>query len=124
MLEKVHLLNVCESLTELWSPRVVGEVNDQYIKVAKVQGQLAWHKHDNEDEMFFILRGELEIEYEDTSVHLKEGDMHVVPRGTMHNPLAAEECLIALVETRTTQHTGDIVTPKTRSIEDQLGGVG
>ena len=117
----MNLLKEASGLTEYWSPRVVGQVNDQYIKVAKLKGELAWHKHDDEDEMFLILSGRLRIEYEDRHVDLEVGDCHVVPRNTMHNPVCDEECLVALVETVTTQHTGDIVTEKTRSIAEQLG---
>ena len=120
-MKTVNLLKELELVDEYWSPRVVGEVNDQYIKVAKLKGTLAWHKHDDEDELFYVLRGRLVIEYEDDQVVLNEGDFHVVPKGTLHNPVAEEECWIALIETVTTRHTGDVVTDKTRSIEQQLG---
>jgi mannose-6-phosphate isomerase-like protein (cupin superfamily) len=109
-------------LTEYWSPKVVGQVNDQYIKVAKVKGDLAWHKHDAEDEMFLVLEGTLSIEFEDRTIVLNRGDFHVVPRGVMHNPSCKDECLLALIETVTTKHTGDVVTKKTRSIKSQLAG--
>jgi mannose-6-phosphate isomerase-like protein (cupin superfamily) len=96
-------------------------VNDQYVKVAKLKGDLTWHKHDQEDELFYILKGDLVIEYQDRKVHLREGDFHVVPKGVMHNPVCDEECWVALVETVTTRHTGDVVIDKTKRIEDQLG---
>ena len=111
-----------ESLQELWSPKVVGELNDQYVKVAKVKGELAWHKHDEEDEMFFILQGALRIEYEGSFVELSEGDFHIVPKGTMHNPVCEDECLIVLIESKSTKHTGDVVIEKTVSIINQLEG--
>jgi mannose-6-phosphate isomerase-like protein (cupin superfamily) len=117
----VNLDRAAGSLEELWSPRVVARVNDQFLKVARVKGQLTWHKHDAEDELFYILKGRLKIEYEDGVVELGPGDAHVVPRGVLHNPVADEECLIALVETVTTKHTGDVVTPLTKTIEQQLG---
>ena len=119
----VNFLQVLEQITEHWSPRVIGRVNDQYVKVAKVQGQLAWHKHDSEDEMFLVVYGRLILQFEDKEVVLNPGDFYVVPKGTMHNPVAEEECGIVLIETVTTQHTGDVVTPLTRSIEEQLSGV-
>jgi len=106
---------------DYWSPRVVGRVNDQYIKVAKLMGTLAWHKHDDEDELFYVLKGSLVIEYEDDQVVLNEGDFHVVPKGVMHNPVAEDECWIALIETVSTKHTGDVTIDKTKSIEQQLG---
>jgi len=72
-----------------WSPKVIGRVNDQYLKVAKVKGNFAWHKHDDEDELFLVMRGELLIELENSDpVTLPEGDFYVVPRGVMHNPVA------------------------------------
>lgn len=111
---------IARALTELWSPRVVAEVDDAYIKVAKVQGSLAWHSHENEDEVFFVLKGQLRIEMESGSVELNEGDMFVVPKGVRHNPVAEDECHLMLIERKTTLHTGDVVTPGTRSLADQL----
>ena len=116
----VNLRQEAASLDDYWSPRVLGRVNDQYVKVAKIKGDFTWHKHDDEDEMFLVLKGKLRIEYEDGVVDLGEGDFHVVPRGTMHNPVCEEECLVALIETVTTRHTGDKVTSQTKAIEDQL----
>ena len=120
-MKTVNLLKELELVSDYWSPRVVGEVNDQYIKVAKLKGMLTWHKHDDEDELFYVLRGRLVIEYEDGQVVLNEGDFHVVLKGVMHNPVAKDECWIALIESVTTKHTGDVVTDKTKSIEQQLG---
>ncbi|HIP77872.1 MAG TPA: cupin domain-containing protein [Kiloniellaceae bacterium] len=120
----VNLKTQLDGVEELWSPRVVGRVNDQFVKVAKVKGELAWHKHDAEDELFLVLKGRLVIQYEDGEVTLEEGDVHIVPKGRMHNPVAAEECWIALVETVTTQHTGDIVTEKTKPVDRQIADGG
>src|SRR5688572_29836380 len=78
---------MAQTLGELWSPRVVAELDDNYVKVAKVHGTLAWHSHDNEDELFYILKGHLRIEMEDGNVELDEGDMFVVPKGVRHNPV-------------------------------------
>jgi mannose-6-phosphate isomerase-like protein (cupin superfamily) len=111
---------IAASLTEYWSPRVVAEVDDSFIKVAKVHGSLAWHSHAHEDEMFLILKGHLRIEMEARTVELGEGDMFVVPKGVRHNPVADEECHLMLIERKSTQHTGDIVTEKTRSLAEQL----
>ena len=107
-------------LTEFWSPRVIAEVDDAYVKVAKVKGALAWHSHENEDELFFILKGRLRMETEQGTVELKEGEMFVVPKGVRHNPVADEECHVLLIERKSTLHTGDVVTEKTRSIAEQL----
>lgn len=108
------------SLTELWSPRVVAEIDDAYVKVARVHGSLAWHSHDDEDELFLVLKGRLRIEMEDAAVDLSEGELYVVPKGVRHNPVAEEECHLLLIERKTTAHTGTTVTDKTRSIADQL----
>ena len=89
---------VAASLTELWSPRVIGEVDDAYIKVAKVHGSLAWHSHEHEDELFLVLQGRLRIEMEGSSVELGEGEMYVVPKGVRHNPVAEQECQLMLIE--------------------------
>lgn len=123
MISSIDLLAALDGLTEHWSPRVVGRVNDQYVKVAKVLGELVWHKHDDEDELFLVLRGRLRIQFEGgRETALEEGQFCVVPRGTMHNPVADAECGIALIETVTTRHTGDVETPRTRSIAEQIGG--
>jgi mannose-6-phosphate isomerase-like protein (cupin superfamily) len=111
---------VAASLTELWSPRVVAEVDDAYVKVAKVQGTLAWHSHDDEDELFLVLRGRLRIEMEAGDVELGPGELFVVPKGVRHNPVAEEECQLLLIERKSTKHTGDVVTERTRSMADQL----
>lgn len=111
---------IAASLTELWSPRVVAEVDDAYVKVAKVQGSLSWHSHEDEDELFLVLKGHLRIEMEDTSVELGEGELFVVPKGVRHNPVAERECHILLIERKSTLHTGTTITDKTRSVADQL----
>jgi mannose-6-phosphate isomerase-like protein (cupin superfamily) len=111
---------IAEDLTELWSPRVVAELEDSYVKVAKVQGTLAWHSHEDEDELFYILKGTLTIEMEDRTVLLREGDAFVVPKGVRHNPVAENECHVMLIERKSTQHTGTVATDKTRTIAEQL----
>lgn len=121
---QIDLLHAACGLTETWSPQIVARVNDQYVKVAKLQGSLVWHTHDAEDELFLVLKGRLRIEYQDrATVSLDAGSIHVVPRGVAHNPVAESECLIALIETVTTQHTGQIETPRTRSVSQQLGSI-
>ena len=112
--------NLAASLTELWSPRVVAEVDDAYVKVAKVHGSLAWHSHDNEDELFLVLKGHLRIEMDGHQVELDEGELYVVPNGVRHNPVADEECHLLLIERKSTRHTGNVTTEKTRSLAEQL----
>jgi mannose-6-phosphate isomerase-like protein (cupin superfamily) len=112
--------SIAASLVEFWSPRVIGEVNDTYIKVAKLHGSLAWHSHEEEDELFLVLKGHLRIELEGSIVELGEGEMYVVPKGVRHNPVAEEECQIMLIERKSTLHTGTVTTEKTRSLAEQL----
>lgn len=120
-LTPVNLEAEADRLTESWSPRVVARINDQYVKVARLHGEFVWHAHEEEDEAFLVLRGRLRIQFEEGEVDLGAGELFVVPRGVRHNPVAAEECLIALIEPVATKHTGGEVTERTRSIEEQLG---
>ena len=120
MLAPVDVESKFEDIAEYWSPKVVGRVNDQYVKLAKLKGEFVWHAHEAEDELFFVVRGHLRIQLEQSDIQLGPGQFVVIPRGVRHNPVAAEECWVVLIETVTTQHTGDVTTPRTRSIADQL----
>ncbi|MBN9669335.1 cupin domain-containing protein [Roseibium aggregatum] len=107
-------------IADYWSPRVVADVNDQSVKLAKVKGEFVWHDHKDEDELFFVIKGSLTIRYRDRDdVVLKAGDMHVVPKGIEHNPLAEEECWLMLFEPAETKHTGDVVDQVTKSGAEQ-----
>ena len=107
-------------VTEHWSPRVIARVNDTLVKVAKLSGEFVWHDHAGEDELFYVVCGTLVMQYEDGEVTLPPGSMHVVPRGRRHNPRADQECWIVLIEVASTKHTGEVVTERTKSLEDQL----
>lgn len=120
MTQPLSPARIAASLTEFWSPRIIGEVDDAYVKVAKVRGTLAWHSHENEDELFLVLKGSLKLELESGVVELGEGEMYVVPKGLLHNPIAEQECHLLLIERKSTQHTGEAVTEKTKSVEEQL----
>jgi mannose-6-phosphate isomerase-like protein (cupin superfamily) len=115
-------LQIAEALTEYWSPKVISQVDNHYVKVAKLKGTFVWHNHEQQDELFVILKGSLVIEYEDRKVRLNSGDLHVVPKGAMHNPVAEEECLVMLIEDKGTEHTGESETPASKSIQEQLSG--
>jgi mannose-6-phosphate isomerase-like protein (cupin superfamily) len=122
-MDAVNLAAELATVTEHWSPRVVGRVNDQYVKVAKLLGEFVWHAHEQEDELFQVVYGRLRIQLEgDREVVLGAGDFYVVPRGVRHNPIAEEEVGVVLIETVTTAHTGDVVTDRTIPVERQLGG--
>src|SRR5688572_6033048 len=103
---------IAASLTEQWSPRVVAEVDDAYVKVARIQGVFGWHTHVDEDELFLVIKGRLRIEMDDHAVELAEGELFVVPKGVRHNPVAHEECHVLLVERKSTLHTGDVVNER------------
>jgi quercetin dioxygenase-like cupin family protein len=123
----ISLERSAAALTELWSPRILGRVNDQFLKVARVQGEFPWHTHDAEDEMFLVLKGALTIgrsEADGGSVTLLPGEVFIVPHGVRHNTSASEETLIALIETVTTQHSGAEQTTLTRSLADQMRELG
>jgi len=123
MEQPISLEKACGSLTEFWSPRVLARVNDQYLKVARIQGEFPWHTHDDEDELFLVLKGALTIgraQEDGGPLTLGPGEVFVVAKGVRHNTSAAEETWIALVETVTTQHSGSEKTAMTRSLEEQL----
>jgi mannose-6-phosphate isomerase-like protein (cupin superfamily) len=118
----IDVASELQQVEKHWTPRVVGRVNDQYIKVAKLLGELVWHTHDQEDEMFLVVSGRLRIQLEgDEEVVLEPGQFYVVPRGVRHNPVAEEEVEIVLIETVTTSHTGDVVSGRSVPIDRQLG---
>lgn len=116
----VNVKNKFDDIDAYWSPKVIGELNGQYIKIAKLKGEFVWHDHKHEDELFYIVKGQLTIRYRDREVRLAEGEFHIVPRGTSHFPVASEECWVMLFEPKSTLHTGDVETDQTKSIDDQL----
>src|SRR5690349_980998 len=101
---KINLEQSFDQIKEYWSPKVIGRVNDQYVKVAKVKGELTWHNHTDEDELFLVVRGRLLIQLKGEEMELKAGDMNFVQKGARHNPVAHEKCGVMLVETVTKKH--------------------
>jgi len=122
MATPIHLAEKLKDVQDYFSPMIVGEVNNVYIKLAKIKGDdLPWHNHENEDELFYILEGSLLFEVEgQPSFTLSKGDMYIVKQGINHRVSAAEECHIMLVEPKETAHTGSIQTDITKSISEQL----
>ena len=118
--DAINLRDKLALFPEHWSPRVVAEMNDVQFKLAKLQGEFVWHAHADTDEVFIVIDGEMAIEFHDGEVRLVAGEMFVVPKGVRHNPVAEEECHILLIERKSTLHTGDVATDKTRSLADQL----
>jgi mannose-6-phosphate isomerase-like protein (cupin superfamily) len=104
------IINIAQKFglfNEHWSPRIVGELNDSHIKLAKLQGEFVWHQHENEDEMFLIVKGKLLIKLRDRDLQLSEGEFVVIPKGVEHCPVAEEEVHVILLEPKSTLNTGD-----------------
>ena len=93
-----------------------------YLITRKVEGEFVWHDHSDEDEMFWVIKGEMDLRFRDKTVHLGEGDFYVISKGVEHNPKAEEECCIVLLEPKSTKHTGDVIIDATKSIDEQLKG--
>jgi len=111
-----QIINLQEKLTkfsEHWSPKVIAQMNDYHFKIAKVRGEFVWHDHPETDEVFIVLKGQLEIHLRDGNVVLNEGEMFVVPKGLEHKPVAEQECHILLIEPVGTVNTGDVVNERT-----------
>ena len=106
-IEVINLAGKLEKFSDLWSPKIITELNDSYVKVAKLKGEYVWHKHDNEDELFLIISGDLTIELRDKVLHLKPGELVTIPRGVEHRPVAKSEVAVILIEPKTTLSTGD-----------------
>jgi len=104
---KVNLEEKLDLFNELWTPKIVGELNDSYIKLAKFKGEFVWHKHDNEDELFFVIKGRLLIKLKDKDVYLDPGEFIIIPKGVEHLPVAEEEVHVMLIEPKGTLNTGD-----------------
>ncbi|AIO19582.1 Cupin domain protein [Candidatus Izimaplasma bacterium HR1] len=119
-MNKKNITKEFDKITDFWSPSIVAEVNDSYMKVAKISGDLVWHTHENEDELFIVIKGTMIIEYKDSEVLLEEGDFHVVKKGIAHFPKTTEECWVVLFENKTTLHTGEVVQNYTKSVDEQL----
>jgi mannose-6-phosphate isomerase-like protein (cupin superfamily) len=110
---KVNLAEKLALFTDHWSPKLVGELNGQHVRLVKAQGEFVWHKHDAEDELFLVLRGRLELHFRDRVVELREGEFCIVPRGVEHKPVAPEEVSVLLLEPASTLNTGDVRNERT-----------
>ena len=111
--QSINLQEKFSKFSEHWKPKIVAQMNDYHFKLAKVQGEFDWHDHPETDEMFLVVKGQLEIHLRDGVVTLNEGEMYVVPKGVEHKPVAKSECHIMLVEPACTVNTGDVVSEKT-----------
>ena len=107
-MEAVSLKSKLATFAEHWSPKIVGELNGQYVKLVKFQGEYVWHHHAHEDEMFLVIDGQIEIHFRDRVVTLKAGEFCIVPRGVEHKPVAAREAAVLLFEPASTRNTGNV----------------
>ena len=112
-MKKINLISKYKKITEHWSPKVVAEMNNYQFKLAKIKNDFIWHSHDDTDETFIVIEGKINIEFEDETVELSEGEMIVVPKGKKHRPYADNEAKIMLIEPKGVRNTGDIVSDLT-----------
>lgn len=120
-MEKVNLSQKFCLFDDLWSPKIVGELNGQYVKLAKLKGEFVWHHHEAEDEMFLVVEGTLTIQLRDQDdIVLERGEFIVIPRGEEHKPVAVEEVHVLLFEPQSTQHTGNVKTERTVEKQDWI----
>ena len=108
-MKKINLASKYNKINEHWSPKVVAEMNDYQFKLAKIKNDFIWHSHEDTDETFIVIEGKINIEFEDETVELSEGEMIIVPKGKKHRPYADEEAKIMLIEPKGVRNTGDIV---------------
>lgn len=113
MIEKVNIQEKLGLFHEYWSPRIAGELNDSHIKLVKLKGEFIWHHHENEDEMFFVVKGRLLLRFRDQDLWLDEGEFVVIPKGVEHLPVAEDEVHVLLLEPKTTLNTGNVVNERT-----------
>ena len=114
-MKKINLEQKFSLFNEHWSPKIVGELNNQQIKLVKFLGNFVWHKHDEEDELFFVVKGTFVMELRDKNIELREGEFLIVPRGVEHRPVADEEVWVMLFEPASTLNTGNVQNERTKA---------
>jgi mannose-6-phosphate isomerase-like protein (cupin superfamily) len=118
--DKVNLSEKLQQFTERWSPRIVGELNAQHVKLVKLEGEFVWHHHEREDELFLVVHGHLSIHLRDRTIELDEGEFFIVPRGVEHKPVAAAEAHVLLLEPSSTLNTGNVRNDRTVEVPERL----
>jgi mannose-6-phosphate isomerase-like protein (cupin superfamily) len=119
-MNKINLKQKFGLFNDTWNPRIVAELNGQLVKLVKFKGPFIWHSHENEDEMFMVVKGSFDMELRDQTIRLEEGEMIVVPRGIEHRPVAESEVWVMLFEPATTLNTGDVEDEKTRRVLESI----
>ncbi len=120
MIEKVNVNEKFARFSDCWNPRIAAELNGQHVKLVRLKGEFVWHKHDNEDEMFYLINGKLQMHFRDRMVTLTENEFIVVPRGVEHKPVADQEVLVMLFEPATTLNTGNVNSEFTRNTLEKI----
>ena len=114
-MDKINILSKYKEFEAIWSPHCIAELNDQKVLLAKINGEFVWHSHKHEDELFYVIKGKLNMEYRDKTVEVLPGEMIVVPKGVEHRPSAKTETWILLFEPKSTKHTGNVITELTKN---------
>ena len=112
-MDKINLAHKFSMFDTPWQPKIIAELNDSYIKLAKLKGEFIWHHHDQEDELFVVIKGHLTIKLQTGDIHLNPGELVVIPKGVEHLPIAQEEVQVMLIEPKTTLNTGNIQNERT-----------
>jgi mannose-6-phosphate isomerase-like protein (cupin superfamily) len=120
MIDKVNIVDKFALIDEYWSPKIVGELNGQHVKLVKVKGEFHFHYHEHEDELFYIVKGKLKMEYREKVVELNEGEMIIVPKGVEHKPVADEEVWVMLFEPASTLNTGNVKNERTKEVLEKI----
>ena len=116
-IEVTDIANKCDLFADPWHPKIGGELNDSYIKLAKLKGELVWHRHEGEDELFWVIKGTLVIKLRDRNITIRPGQFVIIPKGVEHLPVAAEEVQVVLLEPKTTVNTGNVENERTVEAE-------
>ena len=119
-MEKVNLTNKFSLFSDYWSPKIAGEINDSYVKLVKLKGEFVWHHHEQEDELFLVVKGKLLIKLRDRDILLEEGEFVIIPRGIEHLPIAEEEAHVILLEPKSTLNTGNTQNERTVANLDRI----
>ena len=120
MIESVNIKYKFSLFKEYWNPKIIADLNDSQVKIAKIKGEFVWHTHEKEDELFLVIKGNFNIKLRDKDIELREGELVVIPKGVEHKPVANEETHILLIELKGTINTGDVEDEKTKTEEEYL----
>ena len=119
-MDKVNISEKLSQFNDFYNPRIIGELNGQYVKAVKLMGEFVWHHHDNEDELFLVIKGKLKMEFRDKIVEVMPGEFIIVPKGVEHKPVAEDEVHILLFEPASTLNTGNVENERTRKVLEKI----